>query len=343
MSGLTIEQALQARLKSKEEINSSEIETEVQDSEEQLETTDEIVEENEAVKETVETPEEDIVEEEVEETESEEDDIEESEESEQDTDSHDELEEELEVYDFGEFEASLEDIKEWKEGSLRQSDYTKKTQALSEEKKAFEAEKESVSAQLEKIKEQAAMLEVLIEEENLTDEEWAELREYDPSEYLEKKEKQDKRKSALEAIKAKNSTPQYSQEYIQAEQAKIFEANPDWLTKDGKLSEKATKDLKMVNDYLDTIGYSPEKRQNMVSAAEWRMVLDAAKNVSKSEKTEVIKKKLKKAPTVTKSRGKTPTLSRGEQELRSARKAAKENPSIENMANLRAIERKYKK
>jgi hypothetical protein len=338
MSGLTIQDAINARKQNKTALDS---ETVIEDSIEQPEVTEEISEDV-TTDEVVEAPEEDIIETEDEEVEVEEDDSEESEESEEDTESQDD-ETELEFYQIGDIEATLEEIKEWKEGSLRQSDYTKKTQALAEEKKAIEAEKETLNAQLETIKEKTAMLSVLVDENELTAEEWAELKEYDPAEYLEKKEAQDKRKAVLAEKMQELSTPSYSQEYLQAEQAKIFEANKDWLDDKGQLTEKGTKDLKLVNTYLDEVGLPAEERANMVSSLHWKIVLDAARNSVNANKGEAIKKKVKKAPVVTKARAKTQTLNSSERALRAARKAAKENPSIDNLAALRQVERKYKK
>ena len=53
--------------------------------------------------------------------------------------------EELEVYELGDGQYSEDEILSWKDNGLRQSDYTKKTQELAEQRKAhYEANKDSI-------------------------------------------------------------------------------------------------------------------------------------------------------------------------------------------------------
>lgn len=326
MSELTLQDAVNARIQAR----NSEVKT---DSQEQTELTTEEVETEE-----VET---EIPEENDGSTDNSEEEVEESVESEDDTNDAVDEDKELEYFQIGDIEATLEEIKEWKNGSLRKADYTKKTQEVAEARKAVEA----LTAETTKVKEdlinKAAMLEVLIDESSLTEEEMLELREYDPAEYLEKKELQEKRKQALEKVKESLLNTKHSEAYIQQEQAKVFANNKEWTDANGKVTEKCTQDLAKVKEYVEKLGMTEEEKSSIVSSKHWQILIDAAINTSKIDKKEVLKKKVVKAPTVTKKS--TATSVHSNKELANAQKAAKENPTMDNLVKLRQIERKYKK
>jgi hypothetical protein len=315
-------------------------------SEEQIEKVDEVLDESVSEEIDTEQPEE-IIEEDVEELDTaDEEESEESGEEENDTDENELTDEELEYYQIGDIEATLEEVKEWKEGSLRQADYTKKTQELSDRKKAFE----SVEVETNNIKadliDKAANLEVLIKE---TDEEhdMEDLKEYDPAEYLRIKELQDKRKAAVKEVKDSyvqtNNQSNFTQEQLQAESQKVFADNPTWLDDKGQQTEACKNDLKLANDYLDKIGMPNEERSSIVSSLHWKLVMDAAKSTQVASKAEVIKKKVRKAPTVVKSsKGKT-ALSVGQKEIKDAEQQLAKTHSLADYTKLEKVKAKYNK
>ena len=98
-------------------------------------------------------------------------------------------------------EINLKDIEEWEQGNLRQSDYTKKTQELSEQRKTFDADKEALTSQQAQLQGSIATLEAIIAEETLSAEEVAELREYEPDAYIKYTEKLSKRETVLSEAK----------------------------------------------------------------------------------------------------------------------------------------------
>lgn len=55
------------------------------------------------------------------------------------------------TYEVGDVQFTLSELKEWQKNGLRQADYTKKTQELSEAKSAFEAERQTWEAEREQI------------------------------------------------------------------------------------------------------------------------------------------------------------------------------------------------
>lgn len=198
-------------------------------------------------------------------------------------------------------EVSLDTIREWKDGNLRHSDYTRKTMDLAEQRKAVEAEQANLSETQSKMTDLIAELEAQIEVSG-QDINWEELREYDPSEYLKQKELLEKRQEALNKAKGLSGEVKgkASQEQINAEQAKLLQANPSWMDKSGNTTEQYSKDMQMVNEYLNKEGYQPDEINNILSAHHWQTILKAARYDSQSEKASVMTKKVKKAPVVTK-------------------------------------------
>lgn len=204
-------------------------------------------------------------------------------------------------------EIDLEDVRKWRDGHLMQSDYTKKTTTLADERKAFEAERESERENLLKsqseVSEMRDTLEVLVMEDEAVD--WVELKEDDPERYIELKEKADKRKESLEKIKADRATPTDDPALIATEQGKLFAANPAWLDKDKKITEAFTADTKLMNEYAIKAGFDPEEFSQLNKAHYLNSLLKAAKYDQLQEKGRKIKETREKVPVVTKPKAKT--------------------------------------
>ncbi len=95
--------------------------------------------------------------------------------------------------DYNGREINLKDIEEWEQGNLRQSDYTRKTQAHAEDVKAFEAKQEEFNAKQTEFNSKLAQLNAIIEEDTPSAETLAEWREYEPEKYIEHTEKMSNR------------------------------------------------------------------------------------------------------------------------------------------------------
>lgn len=199
-------------------------------------------------------------------------------------------------------EIDLEDVRKWRDGHLMQSDYTKKTTALADERKTFNAERDTGREDLLKsqteVTEMRDLLSVLVAEDESID--WAELKEDDPDRYIVLKEKADNRKDALEKVKSERNQPVDDPATIADEQRKLFSANPDWLDADNKPTESYTKDTTLMNDYAVNAGFTTEEFSQLTRAHHMMTILKAAKYDALQEKSRKINKKREKVPVVTK-------------------------------------------
>lgn len=213
-------------------------------------------------------------------------------------------EEETLYLDLDGEEHSLDEVKEWKAGSMRQADYTKKTQELSDGRNQLDADREAFNGEKSKVADLSAQLEVLVAEDSEID--WAELKEYEPEKYIELKEKADKRKAKLAEVKSiQPQANKLSDADIKTESNSLFAANPDWLEggKDGKplkTTDKYQADMKMVSEYASEVGYTQQDLLAIQRSSHWITLLDAAKFRAQKSKGSALKKKVKKAPLSTK-------------------------------------------
>jgi hypothetical protein len=202
-------------------------------------------------------------------------------------------------------EYDLTEVRKWQKGHLMQSDYTRKTMALADERKAFEAERKTEREQLQQAKaEIAAMkdtLQVLTAEDEAIN--WAELKEYEPEKYIALKEKADKRKAELEKLKAIKPNDLSDPALIEAERKKLFDSNPGWLDDEGKPTETFHADSKLINDWTVAAGFDATEVAQM-RAHHLTTVLKAAKYDQLQERGREIKDKREKVPVVLKPKAK---------------------------------------
>lgn len=143
-------------------------------------------------------------------------------------------------------------------GYSRTADYTRKTQKLSEEKRALEAEAQSVKAERERYMQGLKMMESQLAQTEQVD--WNRLREEDPISFATKKIEDRDRKDQLalvqqEQLRVANLQQEEQrkalEQYVHGEQAKLADAIPEW--KDAKVA-KAEKEK--LTGYLQNLGYS---------------------------------------------------------------------------------------
>ena len=228
--------------------------------------------------------------------------VEKAEGSEADDDGEDTLYLELDDKEY-----SLDEIRAMRDGHMMQSDYTKKTtehaQFAKKERAEIATDRENLLSSQSEVSEMRDQLAVLVTEDEEID--WVELKEEDPEKYIELKEKADKRKAALEKVKAERMTPVDDPAYIQAERDKFWEANPDWRDKDGKETEAYKKDTELVSAYVAKNGFDSEEFSKMSQSKIMIAVLKAAKYDALQEKGKKIKEKRAKVPLVTKPKATT--------------------------------------
>lgn len=262
------------------------------------------------------------------------------------TDETEEPESNLEdsYIDFKGEEISFTQIEEWKQGSLRQSDYTRKSQANADTRKQLETNQSELVEKSQKLDDLSASLKVLIGEFEQTDFDGYtldELRQNDPGEYLKVTEMQVKRKKALKEAQGVKSSVSDSE--LKASQKvaldKIVKDNPSWV-KDGKTTKAYDADITMINKYLDTLDYTEEKKNDILMGGNGQVFIDAAKYHASKATNAAITKKVRKAPVVTKPGGVSKSTTTTE--LEKAIANHKRFGSVESGLALRKAQRKFK-
>ncbi len=206
------------------------------------------------------------------------------------------------VYEINGKDYTAKDIKLLESGQLMQADYTKKTQALADERKELDGNVVLLSDAITKTNDLAAQLEVLVGEDGEID--WAELKEDDPDRYIELKERADSRKSKLKEVKANNQTSNAPKANVDAERVKLIEANPQWV-EDDKPTQSYKDDMEGLNKFYQSGEWTQDQVDIINSNAKLaQLVLESVRNKSESEKTESKKASAKKKIIATPKSGK---------------------------------------
>ncbi|MBU9259094.1 hypothetical protein KTD13_01870 [Burkholderia multivorans] len=157
-------------------------------------------------------------------------------------------------------------LAELKKGYQRQSDYTKKLQALSEDRKAVMQEVQTAQAEREQYRTGLEQLSVVIQQltpQEPTAEQWAELQAADPQQWLvlreqwrEHKEQMDRVAAEYQALTQRQQAEM--QRAIQARMAeeaeKLHAAFPEW-----KDQAKAQAGKQAIREYAHQYGYSDDE------------------------------------------------------------------------------------
>ena len=207
--------------------------------------------------------------------------------------------------DGNEFEVGIDELKS---GYQRQADYTRKSQALAEQRKGTEAI-QSERQQLEQERQMYANgLQMLQEQQSakLSDFEntdWTTLKEEDPYAYMLKKDEyRDAQEKATNVVQQQQLIQQeQAQEvqkarahFVQQEYARLVNALPEWNDKESTIK-------KDVQEYAVSVGFRPEEISQL---ADHRSVLIIKKAMEFDKLTKKVapkKKAVKKVPKVQKS------------------------------------------
>lgn len=143
-------------------------------------------------------------------------------------------------------------------GYSRTSDYTRKTQKLSEERKTLESEAQAVRAEREEYSKVLNGLKAQLQSVHEPD--WEKLANEDPIEFVKQKELHRDRKEKLAEIAREqqrvaelqsHEQQRAFQSYIQEEQVKLTHAIPEW-----KDAEKARAEKEKIAQFAISLGYS---------------------------------------------------------------------------------------
>ena len=183
--------------------------------------------------------------------------------------------------DGDEFEV---DEAELKSGYSRNSDYTRKTTKLAEERKAFDAEKSELQRERELYAQILGNWEAGLEStlKEFVPADLDELRQYDPEKYIELNEKLQRHQKTLENIKSEKSRVDFERDkenrqkfdaYIKSESEKLFDKIPEW--KDEAVRQK---EVRQVTDYVkNTFGFTDDDINGTYSHALWVAMRESMK------------------------------------------------------------------
>ena len=228
-------------------------------------------------------------------------------------------------------EINLKDVEEWEQGHLRQSDYTRKTQELADSRKDFESKQADFTAKESTLNDKLLAVEAMLKEDSKTPEQLAEMREYEPEEYIRYTEKQVKVKEFIDSSKQASNVQNVDKAQVSAE---LFAAHPEWMD-NGKNSKRFIADAEMMDKYAKQRGLSYEHISNY-SSAQYEVLLDAARYKQQSASNAAIEKKVRKAPVTTKPRA---AARAAQSDYDKAKKAFKDNPSPANAVALRKVQK----
>jgi hypothetical protein len=242
-----------------------------------------------------------------------------------------EEDQELLYYDIDGEEVSSKQLSEWKSDGLKQADYTRKTQSHAKDVDAFTAKQADFAVKETEFNDKLLTLEAMLNEDTKTAEEIAELREYEPEEYIKYTEKQSKLKEFVNSAKTATQKPSVDMNKVSAD---LFANHPEWVV-DGKHSQKFTDDTNLMTKYAETRGIGQAELAGF-DARHYEIMLDAAKFRGQAKSNAAIEKKVRKAPVLTRPRA---TAKGSESAIDKAQKAFKANPSVQNAAALRTAKR----
>ena len=149
------------------------------------------------------------------------------------------------------------------QGYQRQSDYTKKTQALANERKQVEAEKDALSRQINQYKQNVDRLVQEQQSQQPVEPDWDRLYEDDPLQWMKQKEEiRSQKEKALELqqeqfrLQQQQNQEQQSQmqEYLTQQHTTLVDNIPEW--KDPQVMAKEKGEIRR---YAQSIGYSDQE------------------------------------------------------------------------------------
>lgn len=195
---------------------------------------------------------------------------------------------------------------ELKSQRLMHSDYTRKTQAIAEQRKAVEAKQREVeqamTARLQQMDDHVAMLGRAIQSFE-AEVDWDALRQQDPATYVEQRERQAQRLKQFNAAKAQAGEQRnlYRQQKAAEEAQKLVEAIPEWLDK-GRARTEAT----AIREGVSAYGFSPEEFDRVIDHRLVLMARDAIELRKLKAKAAEVKQTISKAPPLAKPGGSQP-------------------------------------
>lgn len=200
-------------------------------------------------------------------------------------------------------------------GYSRTADYTRKTQALSEERKSFLAEADAVRSERQKYSDSLEKLANVLKTNAMPEPDWNQLREENPEEFATQWAVWQQQQQRLQAVEQERQrTQQKAQEdevkrlveYTKAEHERLLDAVPAW-----KDPEVETRDLSDLKSFAKSRGFSDS---DLNAVRDHRVVLllrDAMLHEKAQKQRPIAQKKIEsvKAATPGPARSQTKTVS----------------------------------
>ena len=193
-------------------------------------------------------------------------------------------------------------------GYSRQSDYTKKTTDLANQRKQFDQQQQELLQERTALQQGLQQLNQKLSSEISTEptkEYWDNLYNTDPLEFIRQKDEYRDKQSELQKVQlAQNELnqrqaaehQQQMQKHLAQEQQKLVKAIPEW--KDEKVAEM---DKRNIVTYAKRYGFSDQELNNATDHRAILMLRKAMMFDDLQAKKPLVKKKVKKAPKMTKS------------------------------------------
>lgn len=192
--------------------------------------------------------------------------------------------------DYNGREINLREASEWEESHKNiksmQADCTRKWQEASDLRKDAEGRQEALTAKESDLNDKLLTLEAMLSEETKTAEEIAEMREYEPEEYIKYTEKQSKLKEFVNS--AKTAAPVNNVDMAKVS-ADLFANHPEWM-ENGKQSQKFTDDTNLMTKYAESRGIGQAELSSF-EAKHYEVMLDAARYKDQKANNAAIEKK----------------------------------------------------
>lgn len=193
-------------------------------------------------------------------------------------------------------------LRELRDGYLRQSDYTRKTQALAEERKSFEGQKAEAERARGAYIERLQMVDQFLQKSKPYDDETLDkLAEEDPAKYTRAVRENDKHQAALGAIQGemKHAFEERQKEFVEARRKaaeegrqKLPEIIPEWRN-----PEVMKRETGEVAQYLKSLGRSDDEIAGITDPVIVAIVRDAMLyRKGQKAKADLPKKKAKPTP-----------------------------------------------
>jgi len=186
-------------------------------------------------------------------------------------------------------------------GYQRQQDYSREKNAVAEERRALEPLKAELAAERERAKSLLTVLEQRLQEPTMSPEDLEWLRINEPLQYGVAVADEMRRTSQVQAAQAERQRLEAQThaemaakqaETIQAEQAKLFAARPDW--KD-PVKQKAAEEA--IRGYMTQVGFDPAELSVLTDHRLYLILDEAAKYRALKDKTPQVQKKVEAVKT----------------------------------------------